>query len=158
MKIVLYKEGAVNLEEKDKQFIQLQELIDAKKQMLLQKQKKLRFITKQNHFLEEVKEDYENYCSFIIQQKRDQMKALEYLNNYIKQLTLSGQLTKHNIEDAKEEQRKIVREIKIIKDNLDSIISNTNNINTVLDEKINYNRPANSNTKVFVNENVNNKF
>jgi hypothetical protein len=55
----------------------------------------------------------------------DQIRALEILDEYIKDLTLSGKLTKHNIEDAKEEQVKILTEVKSIKNSLDSIINNT---------------------------------
>jgi hypothetical protein len=115
----------VPIKERDDQFIQLQQLIDAKKQMLINKQKKLRFITKQNKFLEAVKNDYQKYYFFIEQQKRDQIRALQVLDDYIKDLTLSGRLTKHNIEDAKAEQLKILREVKSIKNGLDSIIDDT---------------------------------
>jgi hypothetical protein len=115
----------VPIKERDDQFIQLQEVIDAKRQMLLEKQKKLRFITQQNRFLEAVKSDYQKYYGFIQQQKRDQIRALEVLDEYIKDLTLSGKLTKHNIEDAKAEQFKILQEMKSIKSGLDNIIDDT---------------------------------
>ena len=98
----------VPIKERDDQFIQLQEVIEAKKQMLIDKQKKLRFITQQNRFLEAVRNDYQNYYSYFEQQKRDQIKALELLDEYIKDLTVSGRLTKHNIKDAKAEQFKIL--------------------------------------------------
>ena len=117
----------VPIKERDDQFIVLQKLIDAKKQMLIDEQKKLRFITKQNRFLEAVKNDYQKYYEFIEQQKRDQIKALEFLDEYIRDLTLSGKLTKHNIQDAKEEQTKILREVKSIKHSLDSLINDTEN-------------------------------
>jgi len=113
------------IRETDDRFIQIQELIDAKRQMLIDKQKKLRLISKQNRFLDAVKTDYEKYYNYIAQQKKDQIRALEVLDEYIKDLTLSGSLTKHNIEDAKEEQSKILKEVGSIKKNLDSIIGDT---------------------------------
>ena len=115
----------VPIKERDDQFMRLQEVIEAKKQMLIDKQKKLRFITQQNRFLDAVKTDYEKYYNYIAQQKKDQIRALEVLDEYIKDLTLSGSLTKHNIEDAKEEQSKILKEVGSIKKNLDSIIGDT---------------------------------
>ena len=115
----------VPIKERDDQFIQLQEVIEAKKQMLIDKQKKLRFITQQNRFLEAVRNDYQNYYSYFEQQKRDQIKALELLDEYIKDLTVSGRLTKHNIEDAKAEQFKILREVKSIKNSLDALINDS---------------------------------
>ena len=124
--------------EMDDRLIQIEDLIDRKRKMLINKQKKLRFITKQNTFLDAVKNDYERYYSYIEQQKRDQIRALELLDEYIKDLTLSGKLSKHNIEDAKEEQSRILREVKSIKESLDSIIDNTNGIQNILNKKKNY--------------------
>jgi len=125
----------VPLLKKDEQFMKIQQLIEAKRNMLINKQKKLRFVTKQNKFLDAVKDDYVKYYTFIAQQKREQIQALHVLKDYIKDLTDSGKLTKYNIEDAKEEQNKILQEVNSIKGNLDSIISNTNDINSVLDKK-----------------------
>jgi len=126
MNIVPYQARVVvPIRENDERFVQLQELIDAKRQMLINKQKKLRFISKQNRFLDAVKNDYEKFYTYITQQKKDQIKALQILDEYIKDLSLSGKLTKHNIEDAKEEQSKILKEVNSIKESLDSIISQT---------------------------------
>ena len=96
--------------------------------MLLEKQKKIRFIVKQNRFLNEVKNDYVKYYTYIAQQKQDQVKALQLLDNYIHDLTRSGQLSKHNIEDAKIEQRKILKEVNTIQKGLESIMENTQHI------------------------------
>jgi hypothetical protein len=119
------RDDKIIIKERDDKFIQLQQIIDAKKQMLIDKQKKLRFITQQNRFLDAVKNDYQKYYTFFEQQKRDQIRALEVLDEYINDLTLSGRLTKHNIEDAKAEQLRILREVKSIKNSLDSLIDNT---------------------------------
>lgn len=119
----------IPLREKDDQFMKIQELIEAKRNMLLGKQKDLQFITKQNEFLNTVKSDYQQYFDYISQQKKDQIKALEMLDGYIKDLTDSGKLTKHNIEDAKVEQEKILREVGNIKRTLDEIINNVPNRN-----------------------------
>jgi hypothetical protein len=125
----------INIMQRDEQFMQIQELIGAKRQMLLDKQKKLEVITKQNHFLDVIKNDYAQYYNYISQQKNDQIKALELLNGYINDLTVSGKLSKHNIDDAKYEQGKILHEVKSIKKGLDSIINNTKNINFELEKK-----------------------
>lgn len=121
---------AVNmpLEEKDERLLQIEELINAKRKMLHDKQKKLRFISKQNLFLDVVKNDYNKYYNYIAEQKLEQMQALDLLNKYIDDLTISGKLSKHNIEDAKYEQTKILNEMKTIKKKLDNIISDTNEI------------------------------
>jgi hypothetical protein len=117
--------------------MQIQQLIDVKQKFLVEKQKKLNFITKQNYFLEEVKNDYNKYYKYISKQKEDQIKALNLINEYIQNLTLSGELSVQNIKDAKEEQKKILMEMKSIKSSLDYIINDTNDMQQTLQEKQN---------------------
>ena len=118
------------VEEKDKKFMDIQAVIEAKRNMLINKQKKLSKITKQNQFLDMVKADYLKYYNYITQQKRDQIQAMELLNTYIKDLSETGNLTKQNMEDAKVEQDKILNEVNSIKVNLDTIVNNINELST----------------------------
>jgi DNA repair exonuclease SbcCD ATPase subunit len=120
----------IHLENRDQQLLQIENLIDAKRKMLIDKQKKFKNLTKQNEFLNEVKQDYNKYYGYIVKQKEDQMSALTLLNGYIKDLTVSGTLSKNNIEDAKNEQNKILTEINSIKKGIDDIIKETGNINS----------------------------
>jgi hypothetical protein len=136
MDVVAYKISP--LARRDLEFMQIQRLIDAKKHFLNEKQKKLRFITKQNIFLEEVKNDYSKYYQVISKQKEDQIKALELINEYIHNLTMSGELSKQNIKDAKEEQKKILMELKSIKSGIDSMIDDTDDMQQTLQQKQNY--------------------
>jgi hypothetical protein len=123
------------LVKRDEQLLQIEELINAKRKMLLDKQKKIRFISKQNKFLDAVKDDYAKYYGYIVKQKREQIEALDLLNNYISDLTVSGKLSKNNVEDAKHEQYKILNELKNIQKGLDGIINDTNDINVNLKQK-----------------------
>ena len=118
------------------QFVKIQAVIDTKRQMLLDKQNLLKKATKTNHFLDTVKEDYIQYYNFIAQQKQDQIKAIQMLNAYIDDLSSSGELSNHNIEDARVEQTKILREIKQIHREIDSLINSTNYISNELHKKI----------------------
>ena len=122
----------IHLENRDQQLLQIENLIDAKRKMLIGKQKKFKNLTKQNEFLNEVKQDYNKYYGYIVKQKEDQMSALTMLNGYIKDLTVSGTLSKNNIEDAKNEQNKILTEINSIKKGIDDIIKETGNINATV--------------------------
>jgi hypothetical protein len=138
MKVIRIKIAPINyahLENREQQFIQIENLIEAKRKMLLDKHQKINFISKQNQFLNEVKGDYNNYYNYISQQKKDQMEALNLLNKYINDLTISGELSKNNITDAKQEQQKILSELNTIKSSLDNIIKDTNDINTTLKQK-----------------------
>ena len=115
-----------NMMDQGNQLLKIEQLIETKRNMLLEKQKKLRFISKQNAFLGAVKEDYDKYNNYIIKQREDQMKALQVLNYYLDDLSRTGKLTKANIKDAKFEQRKIVAEIKKVQENLNGLLSETN--------------------------------
>jgi DNA repair exonuclease SbcCD ATPase subunit len=125
----------IHLENRDQQLLQIENLIDAKRKMLIDKQKNFKNLTKQNEFLNEVKQDYNKYYGYIVKQKEDQMSALTMLNSYIKDLTISGNLSKNNIEDAKNEQQKILTEINSIKKGIDDIIKETDNINSAVKPK-----------------------
>lgn len=115
--------------EKDNRFMQIQELIDSKRRYLINKQKKLKYISKQNQFLEIVKDDYEKYNNYINQQKQDQINALYTLDKYINDLTKSNELTAYNIKDAEAEQNKILKEIKSIKQRINNVVDNVKKIN-----------------------------
>lgn len=125
----------VPLEMEDNRLMQIEELIEAKRNMLIEKQKQLKKFAKQNRFLEEITKDYNKYNNYIIQQKRDQMKALELLNIYINDLTVSGNLSKNNLKDARHEQRRILREMNGIRKNLDQIMDDTGTVENILKEK-----------------------
>ena len=114
-----------NLVDADIRFISIQQQLEAKRNLLLNKQKKLKRVMKQNTFLNHIKNDYDKYYNFIINQKKQQIDALELLNKYIDDLSRSGNLTEHNIEDARIEQKNILKEIKSIKTNLDELINFT---------------------------------
>ena len=118
---ILIPIGNYQLPRKDDQFQLLQEMIDAKRESLIKKQKTLQFLSKENTFLQGIRDDYSKYNKYIVQQKQDQMTALSILNNYIQDLAVTGELSKQNIEDARTEQQKILEEIDSIKKNLDSI-------------------------------------
>jgi hypothetical protein len=117
-----------HLENSDQKLLQIENLIDAKRKMLIDKQKKFKNITKQNEFLNVVKQDYNKYYGYIVKQKQDQMSALSLLNNYIKDLTVSGKLSKNNVDDAKNEQEKILTEINSIKKGINDIMGGVDDI------------------------------
>jgi hypothetical protein len=119
-------------QQEEDEYLQLQNIIEIKRNILLEKQRKIQKIAKQNAFLEDIKNDYYKYNSYIIKQKQDQMTALQLLNNYIDGLNRSGQLSEQNIYDSKMEQKKIVRELKAIRQGLDKIMNDSNEINSIL--------------------------
>ena len=127
--------GIKELHEKNEKFILIENLIQSKRNLLLDKQKKIKIISKQNEYFDGIKNDYLTYYNYIVQQKQEQIGALNLLDNYIKDLSLTGELTDQNIQDSKFEQKRILSEINSIKKGLDNIIRNTN----IIDNKIHKN-------------------
>ena len=123
------------LKERDNQFMQIQQLIDAKRELLEKKQKKLKEIQKQNQFLGVIRDDYRKYQNYITQQKYEQIKALQIINSYINDLTQTGELSKYNIKDAKVEQEKIMHEVNTIRSGLDQIMDDTDYIGSEIKKK-----------------------
>ena len=126
----------IHLENSDQKLLQIENLIDSKRKMLIDKQKKFKNITKQNEFLSEVKQDYNKYYGYIIKQKQEQMSALNMLNTYIKDLTVSGKLSKNNVDDAKNEQQKILTEINSIKSGIDDIMGGVDDISLQIGKSV----------------------
>jgi hypothetical protein len=137
MEITYYNNNNNNSRAQEDEYLQLQYVIESKRNMLLKKQRKIQQIAKQNTFLEDIKNDYLKYNNYIVKQKQDQITALQLLNNYLHDLNKSGQLSEHNIQDAKIEQQKIVKELKYIKHGLDKIMNDSSQINNsfVVDRK-----------------------
>ena len=146
----------LSLKEKDDRFLKIQQLIDIKKKMLLQNQHKLKKITNQNDFLEKIKNDYTKYNAYIVQQKKDQMNALQMLNDYIKDLSSSGELSEQNIKDSKEEQTKILRELKTIQNSLHEIVNKDEN-DQIVDKDKNKQIINKNENKQIINKNIKNK-
>jgi hypothetical protein len=121
-----------HLMEKDQQFIYIQQLIDEKRNILLEKQKHLQKEAGQNEFLEMVKRDYAKYNNYIVQQKREQIQAFEILKKYVDDLNATNKLSKYNMMDAKMEQQKIMAEIESIKKGLAEITKNTDKLDTLI--------------------------
>jgi hypothetical protein len=113
----------------DEKLLKIDELIEAKRQMLQDKQKTIGKIAKQTKFLEDVKNDYSNYNNIITKQKHEQIQALELIHKYINDLKSTEQISTQNIEDSKNDQSKIMNEIQSIKQNLEGIVNSNNSSN-----------------------------
>lgn len=107
----------------DDKLLKIDELIEAKRQMLRDKEKTIGKIAKQNKFLEDVKNDYANYNNIIMKQKQEQIQALELIHKYINDLKSTEQITTQNIEDSKNDQLKIMNEIQSIRQNLEGMVN-----------------------------------
>ena len=122
MRIVEIQAEPINVIENEKIFTQIQQQICAKRKFLLEQEEKMRLIKKQNEFLEKVRNDYSKYNEYMKKQKQEQINAFNNLNEYLNKLTQTGNLSKNNIRDVKQEQKKILQQINFIKQNLEEIM------------------------------------
>jgi len=112
------------LSERDKYLTQVENQMQAKKDLINEKRVALNENIKQNHFLENVREDYNKYYNYIIQQKKDQVKAMQILDDYVKDIIISNKLTENDLQNAKREQQQILDQLDVLKRELDTLISN----------------------------------
>ena len=112
----------LTLAERDLYLVHIDTLMDEKRKMLLEKQKTLQQTAKENEYLEMVRNDYRKYYNHIVKQKEDQIKAMNYLKQYIDEIIVDGKLTDVDLENAKMEQDELIQEMDNIKGKLDEII------------------------------------
>lgn len=112
----------LTLAERDLYLVHIDTLVDEKRRMLLEKQKALQETAKENEYLEIVRNDYKKYYDYIAKQKEDQIRAMNYLSQYIDEIIVNGKLTDADLENAKMEQGELIQEMGQIKRTLDEIV------------------------------------
>jgi len=117
------KNMEINLANRDKKLANLEAQMYAKRFLLIQKRRALENAVKQNNFLAEVKKDYDAYYNHIVQQKKEQLNAMEYINKYITEISNEGNMSDEKINETKIQQEWILRELRNIKNELDEIIN-----------------------------------
>jgi len=116
------KHNDMDLAKRDQYLLKIEDEIQLRRRFLLEKQKKLEKLSRQNHFLETIKDDYENYHNYIVEQKEGQIRAMNSIKQYVEDLIVSGKLTDQDIRQAKDDQREITSEVKKIREKINEII------------------------------------
>lgn len=137
----------LTLAERDIYIMHIENQMELKKKLLLEKNQSLNKNVKYNNILQHIRNDYQKYYDYIIQQKKEQMHALNILNNYIQELTNNGNLSENNIIDAKFEQKKILNEIKAVKNNMEHFLKQISQDDTNDDAYLN-NKSINENQQL----------
>ena len=109
------------LADRDLKLLQLDEEIKNKKNLLLKKRKELEEKKGLNQYLEIVKDDYNKYYEVEISKKKNELKAMTILNDYISYLENENHLVNNQIVTAKHDKKEIVHEINKIKKELDNL-------------------------------------
>jgi len=110
-----------HLERKEESLQNVENLIHEKKMFLLGKKGKMEEEEKKNEFLRGIRNDYEKYYDYTVEEKEKQVRFMNYLIKYIDQLMKEGELTEEDLKRAEWEQHKLMMEIMNIKKDLDEI-------------------------------------
>jgi hypothetical protein len=111
----------LTLADRDLYLTQIESQINAKRKLLMDKKKILKKELNQNEFLKYVMNDYNKYYQYIIQQKQDQINAMNTLKSYINDIIVSGKMTDQDIENARKEKNLLLNELNKIRHELESI-------------------------------------
>jgi hypothetical protein len=110
------------LAQRDMYFSQIEEQIRNKKSLLIKKKKDLNKKYKLNDYLSGVKEDYNKYYDYIVNEKQQQYNALLLLKEYMGDLVKTEHLVDNQLKIAKHDQKDIMHEIDNVKMELDELI------------------------------------
>jgi hypothetical protein len=113
----------LSLYERDKYIKQMMEEIERKKMFLMEKRNSLKYMKKENNLLEHVSSDYEKYYDYILQEKQAQIEAMKRIKQSLDDLIISGKLTDTDLENARMEQRGVIKEMKSIRNKLNTIVN-----------------------------------
>jgi len=112
----------IQLVDKDLRLYDIEEQINARRKLILDKNKTIQNKKKQNHFLNEVKQDYETFYKYIINEKQQQYQSMELLNKYLDDLKKTNQLAEDELTVLKYDQKDILSEMDKIKLELNKLI------------------------------------
>ena len=97
--------------------------ININKRILMEKYLELQKNAKENEYLNGVVDDYKKYFDFIIDEKNKQYDALNVISQYLDNINSEIRSTDEILDEQRQEQKNILREMKKLKENLDELVS-----------------------------------
>lgn len=113
----------MDLVKKDLYLYEIDDQIKLRRNLILEKNKSLNKKKKTNHFLDEVKNDYQKYYEYIKHEKQQEYEYMKVLQGYLEELIKTNQINNIELKNAKYEQKQILDEMDKIKMELDQIIT-----------------------------------
>ena len=119
----------MDIANQDKLLIVLNNEIKKKKLYLNTRYKDITKTTNANSFLKNVKDDYDSYYNYILDEREQQYKSLKTILDYLDRLILEEKLSDMYLQNVKKDQEHILIEMNHIKKDLDDILDTTKLIN-----------------------------
>lgn len=101
----------------------LEKIINDKNKYLLEKRKEINQKKSINQFLEVVQNDYNNYFNYITDQKQEQLRSLQLLDEYIQTLTNNQKIFENENLVLEKDKHIILNEIDSLKNELNQLIN-----------------------------------
>lgn len=113
---------SLSMFEREKYILQLQNGIQKRKQLLIEKSKEIGELAKNNELLDDVKIEYSKYTNKTLMEKETQLEAFKILSRYL-QICPEKKLMDLNIkaENSNNELNQIKREIHQIQNDINKI-------------------------------------
>jgi hypothetical protein len=117
------KMDKLSLAERDKLLNMIEDQIEMRRKLILDKSRKIEKKKRVNHFLEDVKSDYEKYYHYIVQEKQQQYNSMMIIKNYLDDLIKTEKLANNELNNIKYDQSNILIEMDKIKTELNKLIN-----------------------------------
>jgi len=111
----------MEIAKKDRIIIDIDNIIENKKKLLLEKRNELINSERNNEFLREVVEDYKNYHNKIKMEKQKQYESLLVLSEYIHKMNNTINVTGYLVNQSNKQREKLIQKIKNIKIEIDNL-------------------------------------
>ena len=112
----------MELAKRDSKIAQLKQELENKRRYLLDKAKEVQGVSRENVFLVDVAKDYMSVLGPMRREKEAQIKALEELSSYISQVTSDINESEHLLDQSRQQQTELRREIESIQGQLREMI------------------------------------
>lgn len=99
----------------------IQEALDYKRTLLLDKRNELRKNQKDNVYLINIAGDYERYYNTIKNERQQQYEALKTISDYVSSIASDTNVTDNLIKESRKQQKMIMIELKRLREELDKM-------------------------------------
>ena len=108
----------MELAKRDSKIAQLKQELENRRRYLLDKAKEVQEVSRENVFLVDVAKDYMSVLGPMRREKEAQIKALEELSSYISQVTSDINKSEQLLDQSRQQQTELRREIESIQGQL----------------------------------------
>lgn len=110
------------LAERDNYVRRIEDQILAKREMLVKKRHYLDNIMHSNRFLQRIRNDYAKYNDYIRREKEEQLRAMQLLHQYTKDLEDSGERIEKDFKVIQRDSDYIMNEIGTLRTQLNDLV------------------------------------